>query len=117
LKAVLTLCLCVFAGEIINLATHIPLPGAVIGLVLLLLYLIFRRGPDDGLRKVSSLLLQNMTVLFVPAGVGLMTQLPALEKDLWPIAVAITVSTILGMFVTASLMHLINKARRSDADA
>jgi len=117
LKAFLILCLCVFAGDILHLMTHVPLPGAVIGLVLLLVYLVVRRGPDPELHKVSSSLLQNMTVLFVPAGVGLMTQLPALEKDLWPIAVAIGISTILGMFVTAALMHLINKARRSDADA
>jgi len=116
LKAFLTLCLCVFAGEILHLVTHVPLPGAVIGLVLLLIYLVIRRGPDPELHKVSSALLQNMTVLFLPAGVGLMTQLPALEKDLWPIGVAIAVSTILGMFVTAGLMHVINKTRRADID-
>ncbi len=100
---------CVFLGVVVNVATGIPLPGSVIGLLILLLVLILKGGPSSGLRSLSSVLLHNMSVLFVPAGVGLMTQLPALQRDLWPILVAITVSTTLGMAVTAVIMHLLTK--------
>ncbi|WP_020175552.1 CidA/LrgA family protein [Methyloferula stellata] len=105
LKAILTLFLCLAAGDLINKLTGLPLPGGVIGLVILLAILIWRRGPDPKLRETSHFLLRNMTVLFIPASVGLVTQLPALKQDALPIGIAIVVSTVLGMAVTAAIMH------------
>jgi holin-like protein len=105
LKAVLTLFLCLIIGDIINRVIGLPLPGGVIGLVILLAVLIWRGGPDEPLKQTGHFLLQNMTVLFIPASVGLITQLPALKQDALPIGVAIVISTALGMAVTAAIMH------------
>jgi holin-like protein len=105
LKAVLTLFSCLIIGDVINRLTGLPLPGGVIGLVVLLAILIWRGGPDQELKETSHFLLQNMTVLFIPASVGLITQLPALKQDALPIGVAIVISTVLGMAVTAAIMH------------
>lgn len=110
LRAVLTLFASLLVGQALVRATELPLPGAVLGLLVLLIALVRWRGPDASLRNVSGLLLHNMSVLFVPAAVGLMTQMPALQRDLWPIAVAIPVSTVLGMIVTGWVM-----ARLADA--
>lgn len=104
LRAILILFASLLLGQMFVRATGLPLPGAVVGLLVLLIAFVWRQGPDVDLRSVSSSLLQNMSVLFVPAGVGLMTQMSALRRDLWPIAVAIPVSTILGMIVTAWVM-------------
>jgi holin-like protein len=105
LKAILTLFLCLGAGDLINKLTGLPLPGGVIGLVILLAIFIWRGGPDRQMKETSHFLLRNMTVLFIPASVGLITQLPALKQDALPIGVAIVVSTVLGMAVTAAIMH------------
>jgi holin-like protein len=104
LRAVLILFAGLLLGQTLVRATGLPLPGAVVGLLALLIAFVWRGGPDAHLRSVSGALLHNMSVLFVPAGVGLMTQMSALRRDLWPIAVAIPVSTILGMIVTAWVM-------------
>ena len=105
LKAIISLFLCLVVGDAINRLTGLPLPGGVIGLVLMLAFLIWRGGPDQPLKETSHFLLRNMTVLFIPASVGLITQLLALKQDALPIGVAIIVSTVLGMAVTALIMH------------
>ena len=105
LKAIVSLFLCLTIGDVINRLTGVPLPGGVIGLVLMLAFLIWRGGPDQPLKETSHFLLRNMTVLFIPASVGLITQLPALKQDAVPIGIAIVVSTVLGMAVTALIMH------------
>lgn len=107
LKAILTLFLCLAAGNVITHVTGLPLPGGVIGLVILLVVLIWHRGPDQQLRETGHFLLKNMTILFIPASAGLITQLPALKQDALAIGIAITVSTVLGMAVTASIMRVL----------
>jgi holin-like protein len=50
-------------------------------------------------------LLQNLSLLFVPAGVGVVKQLDVLERNWLPVAVAIVISTLLGLGVTAWVMQ------------
>jgi putative effector of murein hydrolase LrgA (UPF0299 family) len=98
-----------FAGEVIARAIGLPLPGPVIGLLLLFGGLVVRgrrgRAVDPGLRATAQGLLSNLSLLFVPAGVGVMTQLGVLGANLLPIAVALLVSTLLGLFVTGWVMQ------------
>ncbi len=105
MKAVVILFLGLAVGNAINKLTGVPLPGGVIGLMLMLALLIWRGGPDQPLKDTSHFLLRNMTVLFIPASVGLITQLQALKQDAVGIGIAIIVSTVLGMAVTALIMH------------
>ena len=85
LRALTVLVLCQFAGEVIARAAGLPLPAPVVGLILLLLLLFVRRGPDGALRDTSNGLPRHLSLLFVPAGVGIVTQLDALERDWLPI--------------------------------
>ena len=110
LRALTVLILCQFAGEVTARALHLPLPGPVIGLVLLLVILILRNGPAPELRDTSLGLLRVLSLLFVPAGVGIVTQLDALARDWAAILVAIVVSTALGLAVTGWLMQRLSKA-------
>ena len=97
--------LCQFAGELIARGTGLPLPGAVVGLALLLAILIVRNGPSADLRDTSNGLLRHLSLLFVPAGVGIVTELDALERDWLPILVAIPVSTAVTLAVTGWTMQ------------
>ena len=97
--------LCQFCGEVIARGLGISLPGPVVGLLLLLVALIVRRGPDEALRDTSNGLLRHLSLLFVPAGVGIVTQLDALERDWLPIVASILVSTALGLVVTGWIMQ------------
>ncbi len=109
LRALTALTLCQFAGEVVARAAGLPIPGPVLGLVLLLAILAARGGPDEAMRSTAGGLLRHLSLLFVPAGVGVITQLDALGQDWLAIAVAITVSTVLGLGVTALVMQRLVK--------
>lgn len=106
LNALTALILCQFLGEIIARGAGLPLPGPVLGLVILLGFLILRdRAPDPELGQTAGWLLRNFGLLFVPAGVGIVTQLDVLGANWLAVAVAIPVSTLLGLLVTGWVMQ------------
>jgi putative effector of murein hydrolase LrgA (UPF0299 family) len=111
LNALTVLLLCQFVGEIISNATGLPIPGPVLGLVFLLLLLVITHGKVvREMKPTSQALLQNLSLLFVPAGVGVTTQLDAIGQNWLPIAVSIGVSTLLGLAVTAWLMQRLSRS-------
>jgi holin-like protein len=106
LNALTLLICCQFAGEVIARGVSLPLPGPVLGLLLLLAYLVVRgRAPDPDLAITSGWLLRYLGLLFVPAGVGVITQLDILGENWLPLLVAIPVSTLLGLLTTGWVMQ------------
>lgn len=106
------------AGEVIVAALGLPLPGPVVGMVLLFAGLVIRGGLPDGLDEVAQGLLKHLSLLFVPAGVGVMVHL-ALVRDEWaPIAVAVVGGTVVTVAVTALVMAGLSRRERTrDGDA
>ena len=109
LRALTILVLCQFAGEIAARAVGLTVPGPVLGLLLLLGILMFRGGPDEPVRTTANGLLRHFSLLFVPAGVGIITQLDALSRDWLAIGIAVLVSPALGLGVTALVMQRLVK--------
>jgi holin-like protein len=112
IQALTEITVCLILGDAMNRVTGLPVPGPVIGMLLLLALLLVRRGPDHGMRQTCNGLLQNMALLFVPASTGLITELPLLNRDAWPIAAAILSSTVLGMAATGAAMHVLTRGER-----
>ena len=96
---------CQFFGELLVRAFDWPIPGPVIGLIVLLIALIVRGGPSETFRTTASGMLRYLLLLFVPAGAGIVTQLDVLGANFFPAAIAIVVSTAAGMAVTAWIMQ------------
>jgi putative effector of murein hydrolase LrgA (UPF0299 family) len=117
LKAIVTLFVCLTGGDAIKLVSGLPLPGAVIGLLVLLVLLIIWRGPSEPLKQAGDFLLQNMTLLFIPASLGVITQFATLKQDAVPIGIAIVGSTMLGMAVTALIMRWLARGTNDSHEA
>lgn len=98
-------------GETISWLLDLPIPGPVIGMVLLFLTLLIRRGVPDELRNTTTTLMQNLSILFVPAGAGLIAHTALLERE-WPaIVTAIVISTLVTMALVALLVSALKKRK------
>lgn len=70
LPALTLLLVCQLLGEIVIRALSLPVPGPVLGMFFLFLFLLLRDGPSTELRTTAQALLQHLSLLFVPAGTG-----------------------------------------------
>lgn len=113
-NALLALLACQLAGEALVRLTGVPVPGPVLGLVLLLGALSLLKpvlgGLPESLDKVSGALLSNLSLLFVPAGVGVMVHAQRIKADWLPIAVSLMISTIVTIAVGAAVFKLVDRA-------
>lgn len=101
IEAGILLLLCQLAGESIVRAVEIPVPGPVLGTVLMLAFLTLRRRVPDSLDRTSHDLLANFSLLFVPAGVGIILHVQRLEAEAVALLTALIVSTALTIAVAA----------------
>ncbi|GEN22172.1 murein hydrolase transporter LrgA [Halomonas cupida] len=96
---------CQFAGELLVRAFDLPIPGPVIGMVILLVGLLVRGKVPSSLRTTGEGLLRYLTLLFVPAGVGLMLHGRLIADDWLAIGMTLLLSTALTLAVTAWVMQ------------
>jgi putative effector of murein hydrolase LrgA (UPF0299 family) len=102
---------CQLAGEVIVRGLGLPMPGPVLGLLFLLLLLLardrfvtFARGPlqGGGVESASRALLANLSLLFVPAGVGVVQKLDLIAAHGIAVAAVLVISVVLTLLVTVA---------------
>lgn len=97
-------------GELLARYMELPVPGPVIGMLLLFLTLLARDALAETMEVTVEGLLKNLSLLFVPAGVGVITHFELLGEN-WPaISIALVISSILGMVVTALTMKFLMRS-------
>jgi holin-like protein len=96
-------------GEVIARGLDLPIPGPVIGMLLLFLTLTARNGPKPELQTTSQNLLQHLSLLFVPAGTGVIIHLHRVADEWLPLLLSLLVSTGVTLVVTALLMKLFTR--------
>jgi putative effector of murein hydrolase LrgA (UPF0299 family) len=103
--------LCQLAGEVIVRGLGLPMPGPVVGLLFLLLLLLARdrfvalaRGPlqQDGVENASRGLLAHLSLLFVPAGVGVVQKLDLIAEHGIGVAAVLAISVVVTLLVTVA---------------
>ncbi|MGE0098243.1 MAG: CidA/LrgA family protein [Hydrogenophaga sp.] len=104
IPALATLLACQLLGEVAVRLTGAPVPGPVVGLAVLLVGLALRPAWIAAIKPTTQGLLQHLSLLFVPAGVGVMQHLQRLGNEALAIGVALVLSTIVGLAVSAWVM-------------
>ena len=116
LTSFVTLLLFQLAGELLHQALHLPLPGPVLGMALLALWLSRPSGGKEtispSLASTADGLLSILGLLFVPAGVGIVANLDVIRQEWLPITLSLVVSTLLTLVVTAWVMHAMIRPQR-----
>lgn len=104
---------CQFVGEVIVWAFDVPVPGPVVGMVVLFVLLQLRRsGADATVVRAAGGLLEHLQLLFVPAGVGVVVYLGAIRDDAVAIMGALLLSWLVGLAVVAWLVLGLEKVLR-----
>jgi holin-like protein len=110
--------LCQLAGEVFVRALGLPMPGPVIGLMLLLVLLLMRdrfamlaRGPlqDGSVESTSRGLLANLSLLFVPAGVGIIQKLDLIVDHGIAFFGVLVISVLITLLVTVATFLLASR--------
>jgi holin-like protein len=96
-------------GEGVTYTLSLPIPGPVIGMVLMFVYLLARKGEAAKLAPVTSKLLGHLALFFVPAAVGIILHIQRVATEWIPITIALVTSTVLSITVTASVVHWLKK--------
>ncbi|HEY0201160.1 MAG TPA: CidA/LrgA family protein [Burkholderiaceae bacterium] len=97
-------------GEAISRLLHLPIPGPVIGMLLLFAGL-FAPAVRGAVAGCANFLLAHLGLLFVPAGVGVMTYLPQLQQYGLRLLAVIVLSTWFGLAVTACVLYALRDRR------
>ncbi|MBU4520336.1 MAG: CidA/LrgA family protein [Gammaproteobacteria bacterium] len=109
IPALATLLVFQLIGEALVRALAAPVPGPVVGMALLLLALVLRPSLLGAIQPTAQTLLQHLSLLFVPAGVGVMLHLQRLGDEALAIGVALVLSTLVGLGSAALTMAWLMK--------
>lgn len=112
LRQFLIILLVCFIGEILNKVVHIPLPGSIIGLILLLVCLLTGMVKAEQIEEISKFLLDHLAFFFIPAGVGLIAYIGILKDNLLPILAICFLTTFLVMIVTGWTVQFLKRSKR-----
>lgn len=97
------------AGEAIVFLLDVPIPGAVLGMALLFCYLVYRGREDVALDTFTTAFLRHLSLLFIPAAVGIVAHLDRIAEE-WPaITLALLASTVVAIISTAASLKLLRR--------
>lgn len=97
-------------GEALAYLLHLSIPGPVIGMIFLFFALLASPRLMEKIEESSHHVLKHMSLFFIPAGVGIMVSAHGIAQHWLALLVAISVSTLLTLAVTAASMQWLMKA-------
>lgn len=116
IREVLWIIFFTFVGEVLNMLLPLPVPAGVYGLVLMLLFLMSGIIRLEEVEQAGNFLLETMSIMFLPAAVGIMTVAKILLPVMFPYMVIILLSTFFVMSVTGLSAEFILRKTESSED-
>lgn len=102
-----------YIGDIISKTCHLPLPGSLIGMLILLLLLQFHVVRLAHVSTISNFLLGHLSFFFIPAGVALMAIFPMIQ-GIWPLIIILCIiTTMITMGVSGWSIQMFMKRKES----
>ena len=115
LKQFLIILIISFIGEGLKYILPLPVPASIYGMVILFILLLTGALKLDQVRDAGLFLIEIMPVMFIPAGVGLMTSWAGLQAILLPVAVVTFVTIVTVMIATGHVSQfIIRRAGKKD---
>lgn len=96
-------------GEFLASSLHLPVPGNILGMVILFILLLTNIVKVDNISTVTSFLLDHLAFFFIPAGVGLMASIGIIKSTWWQLLVVCISTTIIIIGVTGIIVQSISR--------
>ena len=116
LAAIAMLLVCQLAGEVIVRGSGLPLPGPVVGMALLFVFMLARAPLPKDLGGTADGLLRHLSLLFVPAGVGVVQHIGMLGRDGLQLIAVVVLGTAITLTVTALTFEYLARFMNVDED-
>ncbi|MFE4199615.1 CidA/LrgA family holin-like protein [Aneurinibacillus aneurinilyticus] len=97
-------------------AFHIPIPGTLIGLLILFILLSAKVLPLQWVEEASSLLLRHLSFFFIPIAVGLMSYGDLLLHQGWLLFLLILISLWIGIYTTGKVSQFLVREKESNQE-
>lgn len=110
-KEFAVLCFCLFLGAITRSIINFPIPEAVYGMIYLFLALNFKLIKPSQIEKTCDGILQALTLLFIPVGVGIMASYDIIKGKILILIVITVIGTFLTMGVTGRIIQFVQRRR------
>ncbi|ASJ08042.1 effector of murein hydrolase LrgA [Thermococcus siculi] len=98
-------------GELTDSVLNLSIPGSVIGMLYLLGALLGGAVKLEWVEGEAELFVRNMSVMFVPPGVGIVTYMGLLKSQAVPVFGALVISFLITILVTAETVELMRRGR------
>ena len=107
IKQILIILLISFLGEILKCLLPLPIPASIYGMIILFLGLMTKVIKLESVKETGKFLIEIMPIMFIPAGVGLMTTWGGLQPILLPVSIITAVTIITVMVATGWVSQII----------
>lgn len=113
LKQFLVILVISLIGEILNKLLPLPVPASIYGMVILFIGLLSGVIKLESVKEAGNFLIEIMPVMFIPAGVGLMSSWLNLKPILIPVCVITVVTIFTVMAVSGHVTQFIVKRSKN----
>ncbi len=96
-------------GEVTVRWLDLPVPGPVLAMIMLFVSLVIKGSTPSSLQSSANTILSHLSLLFIPAGVGIMAHFDRLQNEWLPISMAVILSTVITLIFSAAVMLAMNK--------
>ncbi|OOM13485.1 CidA/LrgA family protein [Clostridium saccharobutylicum] len=96
-------------GELLSSALHLPIPGNILGMIILFILLCTKIIKVDDISNVTSFLLDHLSFFFIPAGVGLMTSMEIIKSTWWQLLIVCISTTVIIIGSTGVIVQAVSK--------
>ncbi|MBP1911275.1 CidA/LrgA family protein [Thermococcus stetteri] len=99
-------------GELVSSAFALSIPGSVLGMLFLLGALVMGLIRLEWVENEAELFVRNMSVMFVPPGVGIVLYVGLLKSQVVPVSLALLVSFLVTLVTTAKVVEVLRRGRK-----
>ncbi|MDF7667730.1 CidA/LrgA family protein [Orbaceae bacterium ESL0727] len=116
-RGLIILTLCLWCGNLLSYILPITIPGSIIGLLMLFFLLVFQLIPTSWIKHSCNLFMRYMTLLFIPAAMGIMDSYSLLLQNWAPIIISCLASSLIVLILIAKLTERVYKSTTISSSA